>query len=72
MELKFKEITKLCSEISDYIKNPNFKHLKDELSKIKITLESFPFFNPELERNEDGTNPEGESTGIYENNFYKG
>ena len=72
MEPKFEEITKLCSEISDFIKNPNFKHLKDELSKIKITLESFPFFNQELKRNEDGTNPEGESTGIYENNIYKG
>ena len=47
-----------CNEIIEHIKNPKFKHLKDELSKIKITLESFPFFNPELKRNADGPNPE--------------
>ena len=72
MEPKIEEITKLCAEISDHAKNPKFKHLKDELSKIKVTLESFPFFNPELKRNEDGTNPEGENSGMYEKNFFKG
>ena len=56
----------------EHIKNPKFKHLKDELTKIKITLELFPFFNPELKRNEDGTNPEGENSGMYEKNFYLG
>ena len=65
-------ISKNCSEISDQIKYPKFQHLKDELSKIKVTLESFPFFNPELKKNEDGTNPEGENSGMYEKNFYKG
>ena len=38
------KITSNCNEINEHIKNPKFKHLKDELSKIKITLESFPFF----------------------------
>ncbi len=61
-----------CNEIIEHIKNPKFKHLKDELSKIKITLESFPFFNPELKRNADGSNPEGENSGMYEKNFYLG
>ena len=66
------KITSNCNEINEYIKNPKFKHLKDELSKIKITLESFPFFNPELKKNEDGTNPEGENSGMYDKNFYLG
>jgi len=66
------KITSNCNEISEHIKNPKFKHLKDELSKIKITLESFPFFNPELKRNNDGTNPEGENSGMYEKDFYLG
>ena len=61
-----------CSEIPEHIKNPKFKHLKDELSKIKITLESFPFFNPELEKNDDDSNPEGKNSGMYEKDFYKG
>jgi len=59
-----------CKEIIEHIKNPNFKQFKDELSKIKITLESFPFFNPELKRNADGPNPEWEHSGMYEKNFY--
>ena len=61
-----------CNEINEHIKNPKFKHLKDELTKIRITLESFPFYNPELKRNEDGTNPEGENSGMYDKDFYLG
>lgn len=37
-----------------------------------VNLESFPFFNPELKKNEDGSNLEGENSGMYEKNFYKG
>ena len=66
------KISANCNEIAEHIKNPKFKHLKDELSKIKITLESFPFYNPELKRNEDGTNPEGPNSGMYDENFYLG
>ena len=66
------KITSDCNEIVEHIKNPKFKHLKDELTKIKITLESFPFFNQELKRNADGSNPEGENSGMYEKNFYLG
>ena len=72
MNPNIENITKNCNEIIEHIKNPKFKHLKDELSKIKITLESFPFFNPELKKKDDGTNPEGENSGMYEKNFYKG
>ena len=72
MEPKFEEIIRLCPEISGLTKNPKFKHIKDKLSKIKVTLESFPFFNPELNRNKDGNIPEDENLGIYEKNIYKG
>ena len=61
-----------CNEINNQIKNPKFKHLKDELFKIKITLESFPFYNAELEKNKDGSNPGDENTGMYDKNFYLG
>ena len=66
------KIFKNCSEISEHIKNPKFKHLKDELSKIKVTLESFPFFNPELQKDKNGPNPEGQNSGMYEKDFYEG
>ena len=46
MSPNFEKISKNCKEIANHIINPKFIHLKDELSKIKITLESFPFFNP--------------------------
>ena len=60
------------NEIVEHIKNPKFKNLKEELSNIRISLESFPFYNPELKRNKDGTNPEGENTGMYNKNFFMG
>ena len=72
MTPNIEKIKRNCNEIIEHIKNPKFKHLKDELSKIKVTLESFPFFNPELKRNDDGSNPEGENSGMYERNFYNG
>ena len=72
MSPNIEKITEGCKEIPDHIKNPKFKHLKDELFKIKIALESFPFFNPELGQNVDGSNPGDEKDGMYEKNFYLG
>ena len=66
------KINSVCKEIEQHIKNPIFKNLKNELSTIKINLDSFPFTVPELDRNEDGTNPEGENSGMYHKNFYEG
>ena len=66
------KILENCREINNHINEPKFKHLKEELSKIKISLESFPFFNPELNKNKDGSNPEGENSSMYERNFFKG
>ena len=37
MTPNIEKIKKNCNNI----KNPKFKHLKDELSKIKVNLESF-------------------------------
>ena len=51
---------------------PKFKHLKNELLNIKINLESFPFYIEELKKNEDGSNPEGENSGMYEKDYYRG
>ena len=70
--LNIEKISKNYSLITENANNLKFKHLKDELSKIKVNLESFPFFNPELKKNEDGSNLEGENSGMYEKNFYKG
>ena len=64
------KITSNCNEILEFIKNPKFKRLKDELFNIIITLESFPFFNQELKRRDDGINHERENSGMYENIFY--
>ena len=66
------KIIKNSEEIEEYINNPVFKKLKQELSKIPITLESFPFFNKESKMNKDGTNPEGENLSMYCKNFYEG
>ena len=66
------KIIKSSEEIEEHVNNPKFKNLVKELSKIPITLESFPFFNKESEMNEDGTNPEGENLGMYDKNFYEG
>ena len=66
------KISSNCKELEGHINNPIFKELKSELSTIKINLDSFPFTVPELDRNEDGTNPEGEDSGMYPQNFYEG
>jgi len=65
-------IFKNCQQISEHIKNPKFKHLKEEISKIKLSLKYFPFYIPELNKNDDGTNPTGPNSGMYEKDFYKG
>ena len=67
------KISENRDKIKDHINNPKYKELKDEITnKIKFSLESFPFFNPELERNNDGSNPDGENSGMWERNFYLG
>ena len=70
--LNSEEILKNLEEIQTHIKNPKFKHLKEELSKITYTLESFPFYVEELKMKEDGSNPDGENAGMYPKDFYKG
>ena len=52
--------------------NVIFKKLKNELNKIKITLESFAFYQPELPINKFGDNPSGEDDGMYPKNFFEG
>ena len=67
------KINNKCSELTGEGKpEPIFTHLKNELLNIKINLESFPFFIEELKKNEDGSNPEGENSGMYEKDYYRG
>ena len=71
IEPNIENIKKNCLELIE--KNaPKFKHLKNELLNIKINLESFPFYIEELKKNEDGSNPEGENSGMYEKDYYRG
>ena len=58
--INIEQINKELKELPKYIKNPKYKKLKEELSKIVITQESYPFYIPELPMNEDGSNPKGE------------
>ena len=67
-----KKIISNCNKYIKKIDQPIYKELKNELSKIKISLESFPFHNPELKSNEDGKNPSGENSEMYGKNFFLG
>ena len=58
--------------VDKYRKNPKFKHLKDDLNNIKITLESFAFYQPELEKNISEGNKGGENDSMYPRNFFNG
>jgi hypothetical protein len=65
-------ILEKVQKYSEGIKNVYFKELKDRLNKIKITLESFAFYQPELKLNKNNENPLGENDGMYPRNFFKG
>ena len=60
------------NSVSTLINNPKFKNLKSDLNKIKITLESFAFYQPELEKNIFGENQGGENDSMYPKYFFKG
>ena len=65
-------ILEKVQKYSESIKNVYFKELKDRLNKIKITLESFAFYQPELQLKKNNENPLGENDGMYPRNFFKG
>ncbi len=67
-----KKIISKCNKYIKQIDQPIYKELKNELSKIKINLESFPFHHPELKSNKDGENPSGENSEMYGKNFFLG
>ena len=71
MKIDTEKILKNFEEIPEHIKNPKFRKLKEELSEITITLESYPFFIKEID-NKDENNPEGENASMYEKDFYSG
>ena len=58
--------------VSKYINKPIFKNLKNDLNSIKITLESFAFYQPELQKNILEGNKGGENDSMYPRNFFKG
>ena len=68
----FESIIKDMHLVSNYANNPIFKNLKNDLNNVKITLESFAFYQPELEKNIDEGNKGGENDSMYPKNFFKG
>ena len=65
------DIIKNMNLISELIKNPKFPILKNELNNIKITLESFAFYQPELKKDIFGKNLGGEEDSMYPKDFFK-
>ena len=58
--------------VSKYVNKPIFNSLKNDLNNIKITLESFAFYQPELQKNIFEGNKGGENDSMYPINFFKG
>ena len=71
-EMNVDNIFEGLSKINDYIKNPIYKNLKNDLNKVTVTLESFAFYKPELEKNIQEGNKGDKTDSMYPQNFFKG